>query len=70
MSEPLEIGSAGHPFCPTCGELMMSDEEVEAGECEDCLSESDECSLCGEPTDPDGFKDGTVCYRCVDAYQD
>ena len=66
-----EEGPAGaHPLCPECSEFMMSNEEVEADLCEDCASEPEECSRCGEPTDPDGFKDGTVCYRCVDGYKD
>lgn len=42
---------------------MMSDEEAEQGFCEDCADPKD-CSECGEPTDPQGFVDGTVCWRC------
>jgi hypothetical protein len=46
-----------------CDNFLSSDEELERGTCDEC-EEPTECSWCGEPTDPQGFVDGTVCYRC------
>jgi hypothetical protein len=64
----LELGLIPFPICGCdcgCEEMLSSDEEAEADLCDDCADhDPDKCSFCGEPTDPGGFVDGTVCYRC------